>query len=125
MSIKKNECIVQWVSTLKDMGRRIFENYWKGRYADAPDGEPGNDGNVPYDHLMKYNGKEVGYSFVDMPAGIACGGKGILTVKPGLLSVKSDTGHLHLSSEVVGRIQWHEDSKTYDMFNGKLSIRPN
>lgn len=106
------------------MGREILDRYLKEKYADATDGQPGDDNNVPYDHLMKYNGKEVDYSFVNISGGIACGGKGILTVRSGLLSVTNNIGHFHISSDVVGRIEWHEGTKNYYMFGGKLSIRP-
>lgn len=106
------------------MSRRIFDRYRAERYADAPDGLAHNDPNVPQGHLMEYNGRQVSFNYVDMPAGIAFGGVGTLELKPAVLTIRGDSGHLHLSTEVLGAIEWQEDVKSYVVFDGKVTIKP-
>jgi hypothetical protein len=95
------------------MSRKIFERYWNDRYADAPDGQPHSDPNVPYEHLQKYNGKEVGYYFIG--DGFSCDGSGKLKADNVSLLIFTMSGHVNIGRDKIQEIAWLEDKQLYSV----------
>lgn len=108
------------------MSARAFLNYWKERYADAPDRGHHDFENVPAEHLQEYNGQEVQYQVVAFTNGdtYSCYGKGTFKVDNSNLLVQGDSNYLSVSMASVGAITWKESHQAYLMCNGKLSIKP-
>lgn len=106
------------------MSRKIFDRYRQEHYADAPDGQPHDDNHVPYEHLQEYSGKRVFYNYADRAIGVNGGGHGTLEIRPAVLTVSGDSLYFHISSDAIGVIRWDEATKSYEMFDGKLTIKP-
>ncbi len=103
------------------MGRAIFNRYWKERYSDAPDGQPHDDNNVPYEHLQEYTGREVFYnSLGDMTNGKFMG-RGVLNVSPNMIDITSNSGRFTIPQGNVQSIKWVESEQSY-VINDMIEI---
>lgn len=105
------------------MSRKIFERYWNNRYADAPDGQPHNDPNVPYEHLQKYANKQVQ---IVVTGPFLLSTHGSFRVDVNAVGVVWDGGDIFIAKETLGTISWNESEKAYQCKGPSsfISIKP-
>ena len=90
-----------------------FKSKIRKKLADSPSGSPGDDSNIPYEHLMKYNGKSVFYSSYSQGGFAFINGSGTLKVTDMLFDIVSDTNRCTITRGAIKSIEWNEAEQSY------------
>ena len=119
--LEKDSRYQSFLNYFISMGRAIFNRYWKEKYSDAPDGQPHDDNNVPYEHLTEYIGRPAAIHLDGSGLGLSM--EGTFTASETAFGVTNSAMiNLYIASNTVSSIKWVESEKYYQIVCDKFSL---